>query len=415
MRHGILGGPVKILFLSPAYPPEMQQFTRGLAEVGVSVIGVGDTPARALPPRLRDALDDYLQVPSSLDTEDVKQRLEKWLRGRWIDRVETNWEVLMQLAAELRERWSLPGMRSDAVHGFRDKVAMRERVAAAGIRVPKSARVQSMRDAWEAAEKVGFPLIFKPVAGAGSADTWAAHSREEYEKVLKHTQHVPEASVEELIEGDEYTYETICADGVPVYEGCTRYYPNVLEARKKEWISPIILTLRDRKSPEVADAVEMGRKAIAALGMGSGFTHMEWFRSKKTGEAVFGEIACRAPGANMVDLMNYAGDVDLFVEWARAVAHGRVAVPLEQKYHAAIIFHRAKGQGRITRYEGLEAFKAKYGSRIARVDLLPIGAPRRDWRATFLSDGNLVVRDPDHDTTLAMAREASDTIKIHAE
>lgn len=406
---------MKILFLSPAYPPEMQQFTRGLAEVGVSVIGVGDTPARALPPRLRDALDDYLQVPSSLDTEDVKQRLEKWLRGRWIDRVETNWEVLMQLAAELRERWSLPGMRSDAVHGFRDKVAMRERVAAAGIRVPKSARVQSMRDAWEAAEKVGFPLIFKPVAGAGSADTWAAHSREEYEKVLKHTQHVPEASVEELIEGDEYTYETICADGVPVYEGCTRYYPNVLEARKKEWISPIILTLRDRKSPEVADAVEMGRKAIAALGMGSGFTHMEWFRSKKTGEAVFGEIACRAPGANMVDLMNYAGDVDLFVEWARAVAHGRVAVPLEQKYHAAIIFHRAKGQGRITRYEGLEAFKAKYGSRIARVDLLPIGAPRRDWRATFLSDGNLVVRDPDHDTTLAMAREASDTIKIHAE
>ena len=406
---------MKILFLSPAYPPEMQQFTRGLAEVGVSVIGVGDTPARALPPRLRDALDDYLQVPSSLDTEDVKQRLEKWLRGRWIDRVETNWEVLMQLAAELRERWSLPGMRSDAVHGFRDKVAMRERVAAAGIRVPKSARVQSMRDAWEAAEKVGFPLIFKPVAGAGSADTWAAHSREEYEKVLKHTQHVPEASVEELIEGDEYTYETICADGVPVYEGCTRYYPNVLEARKKEWISPIILTLRDRKSPEVADAVEMGRKAIAALGMGSGFTHMEWFRSKKTGEAVFGEIACRAPGANMVDLMNYAGDVDLFVEWARAVAHGRVAVPLEQKYHAAIIFHRAKGQGRITRYEGLEAFKAKYGSRIARVDFLPIGAPRRDWRATFLSDGNLVVRDPDHDTTLAMAREASDTIKIHAE
>ncbi|MFO0742281.1 MAG: ATP-grasp domain-containing protein [Labilithrix sp.] len=406
---------MKILFLSPAYPPEMQQFTRGLAEVGVSVIGVGDTPARALPPRLRDALDDYLQVPSSLDTEDVRQRLEKWLRGRWIDRVETNWEVLMQLAAELRERWNLPGMRSDAVHGFRDKVAMRERVAAAGIRVPKSARVQSTRDAWEAAEKVGFPLIFKPVAGAGSADTWAAHSKEEYENVLKHTQHVPEASVEELIEGDEYTYETICADGVPVYEGCTRYYPNVLEARKKEWISPIILTLRDRKSPEVADAVEMGRKAIAALGMGSGFTHMEWFRSKRTGEAVFGEIACRAPGANMVDLMNYAGDVDLFVEWARAVAHGRVAVPLEQKYHAAIIFHRAKGQGRITRYEGLEAFKAKYGSRIARVDFLPIGAPRRDWRATFLSDGNLVVRDPDHDTTLAMAREASDTIKIHAE
>lgn len=404
---------MKILFLSPAYPPEMQQFTRGLAAAGASVIGVGDTPARALPPRLKEALDDYLQVPSSLDEADVTQRLERWLRGRWIDRVETNWEVLTLLAADLRERWNLPGMRRDAVHGFRDKVLMRERVEAAGIRVPRSARVRSMKDAWAAAEKVGFPLIFKPVAGAGSADTWAAHSKEEYESVLERTQHVPEASVEELIEGNEYTYETICANGVPIYEGCTRYYPNVLEARKKEWISSIIMTLRDRKSPEVADAVEMGRKAIAALGMGSGFTHMEWFRNK-AGEAVFGEIACRAPGANMVDLMNYAGDVDLFVEWARAVVEGRVNAPPEQKYHAAIVFIRAKGQGRITRYEGLEKFRAKYEDHIARVDLLPIGAPRRDWRATFLSDGNVVVRHPDHDTTLAMAREAADTLRIYA-
>lgn len=392
----------------------MQQFTRGLAAVGASVLGVGDTPARALAPGVRAALDDYLQVPRALDEADVTRRLEEWLRGRWIDRVETNWEPLQLLAADLRARWKLPGMRRDAVIGFRDKVAMRERVEAAGIRVPKTARAATAREVWEAAEKVGYPLIFKPVAGAGSADTWAAHSKEDLEKVLAATKHVPEASVEELIEGDEYTYETICADGEPLYEGCTRYYPNVLEARKKEWISPIILTLRDRTNPALADAVQMGRKAIKALGMGSGFTHMEWFRSKKTGEAVFGEIACRAPGANMVDLMNYAGDVDLFVEWARAVTFGRVDAPPQQKYHAAIIFHRAKGQGRITSYEGLDAFEAKYGPHIARVDFLPIGAQRRDWRATFLSDGNIVVRHPDHDAALAMAREASDKIKIHA-
>jgi formate-dependent phosphoribosylglycinamide formyltransferase (GAR transformylase) len=404
---------VKVLFLSPNYPPEMQQFTRGLAAAGASVLGVGDSPAAGLAPAVKDALDDYLQVPRALDEEDVTQRLEKWLKGKWIDRVETNWEPLTLLAADLRARWGLPGMRRDAVIGFRDKVKMRERVEAAGIRVPKSARVANMKDAWAAAEKVGYPLIFKPVAGAGSADTWAAASKQEYETVLKRTQHVKEASVEELIEGDEYTYETICSNGAPLYEGCTRYYPNVLEARKKEWISPIILTLRDRQSPTCADAVAMGRKAISALGMGSGFTHMEWFRSK-SGEAIFGEIACRAPGANMVDLMNYAGDVDLFVEWARAVVHGRVNAPPEQKWHAAIVFIRAKGQGRITRYEGLDKFVARHKPNIARVDLLPIGANRRDWTATFLSDGNVVVRHPDHDAALAMAQEAADTIRIHA-
>lgn len=404
---------MKVLFLSPGYPPEMQQFTRGLAEVGASVLGVGDTPARGLPPAVRAALDDYLQVPRPLDEEDVTRRLERWLRGRWLDRVETNWEPLMLLAADLRARWRLPGMRREAVVGFRDKAAMRERVAAAGIRVPRSARIRSEREAREASERIGFPLIFKPIAGAGSADTWAIASKFELDAVLARTKHVPEASLEELIEGDEYTYETICGGGVPLYEGCTRYYPNVLEARKNESISPIILTLRDRTAPALADAVAMGRKAIAALGMGSGFTHMEWFRAK-SGEAVFGEIACRAPGANMVDLMNYAGDVDLFVEWARAVVDERVLAPAEQQYHAAIVFFRAKGQGRITRHEGLDAFLRRHRANVARVDLVPVGAPRRDWRATFLSDGNIVVRHPERDNALAMAREAADTIHLHA-
>ena len=405
---------VRVLFLSPGYPPEMQQFTRGLAAVGASVIGVGDTPTSQLPRGVRDALDDYLHVPRALDEADVTARLERWLRGKWVDRVETNWEVLMYLAADLRKRWGLPGMRRDAILGFRDKVAMRERVAAAGIRVPHSARVLSATDAWAAAEAIGYPLVFKPIAGAGSADTWIASSRQELEIVLARTRHVPEASVEELIEGDEYTYETICADGLPLHEGVTRYYPNVLEARKNEAISPIILTVRDRTPPIIARAVEMGRKALTALGMGSGFTHMEWFHSKKTGEPVFGEVACRAPGANMVDLMNYAGDVDLFVEWARAIVEGRVTASPEQKYHAAIVFFRARGQGRITAHEGLGPFVARHRAGIARVDLVPIGAPRRDWRQTFLSDGNIVVRDRDHDVALALAREAADTIRLHA-
>ncbi len=404
---------MRILFLSPGYPPEMHQFTRGLAEVGATVLGVGDTPARALPAGVRAALDDYLTVPSSLDEADVTARLEEWLRDRPVDRVETNWEPMTLLAADLRERWGLPGMRRDVVLGFRDKITMRERVAAAGVRVPTSVRVRSPREAWEAAEQIGFPLVVKPVAGAGSADTWRASSKAELEEVLAKTAHVAESSVEALIDGDELTYETICVDGAPVLESCTRYYPNVLDARKNEWISPIIMTLRDRTRPEVAEGVAMGRKVLAALGMTTGFTHMEWFRARN-GEAVFGEIAARSPGASMVDLMNYAADADLFVEWARAVVERRVLAPPDQRYHAAIVFKRAKGRGRIVRYEGLEPFLAKYGDHVARVDFLPIGAPRRDWTQTFLADGNLVVRHPDHDTTLAMAREAAATIHLHA-
>ena len=66
------------------------------------------------------------------------------------------------------------------------------------MRVPRSARVRTLEEAWVAAERIGLPLVFKPVAGAGGADTWIARTTAELGAVLKATAHVPEASLEEL-------------------------------------------------------------------------------------------------------------------------------------------------------------------------------------------------------------------------
>src|SRR5205085_11429370 len=105
-----------------------------------------------------------------LDEDDVIERVSAWLKGTSIDRALANWEVLVMLAARLRERWGLPGMSPDTVRGFRDKELMKERVRAAGLRVPPSRRVRTERAVREAAEAIGLPLILKPISGAGSAD-----------------------------------------------------------------------------------------------------------------------------------------------------------------------------------------------------------------------------------------------------
>ncbi len=63
---------------------------------------------------------------------------------------------------------------------------------------------------------------------------------------------------------------------------------------------------------------------------------------------------------------------------------------------------RAQGSGVVTRIEGLGAMMATMGEHVVNVDLVALGAPRRDWRATVLSDGIIVVRHPDLDTTVAM-------------
>ena len=401
---------MKVVFLSPTYPPEMQQFTRGLAEVGAQVLGVGDgSPDH----ELRRHLADYLQVPSIMDEEDVLARVHAWLRGREVDRVLANWEPLMIVAARLRERFGVPGMTVDTVRGFRDKQLMKERVAAAGLRVPRARRVRSAQEVWAALEAIGYPAIIKPISGAGSADTYKVADARELETVLPRMGHVVEAICEEFVDGEEHTYDTVCIGGVPAYENVIRYIPNAIEMRSQEWVSPIMLSVRDIEDAHVAGGIELGRKVLVALGMDDGMTHMEWFR-KADGEVVFGEIACRAGGAMVVDMMNYTSDIDLFREWARVVTARRFEASRDRKYNVGVIFKRAQGQGRISSIVGLREFLARHGAHVVEERLLRPGTPRRDWKNTLLSDGHIVVRHPDWDETVRMALAAASEIQMYA-
>jgi biotin carboxylase len=401
---------MRVVFLSPRYPPEMRQFTRGLAEVGAEVLGVGDG---APDPELRRYLTDYLEVPSIMDEEDVIARVHAWVRGRSIDRILANWEPLVITAARLRERFGMPGMSVDAVRGFRDKQLMKDRVAAAGLRVPRARRVRSVADVWSALEEIGFPAIIKPISGAGSADTYRVESAKDMDKVLPHMRHVVEAICEEFIAGEEYTYDTASIDGTPAYESVTHYVPNALEMRSNEWISPIMLSVRDLDQPHVLAGMELGRKVLRALGMGDGMTHMEWFLTA-SGEVVFGEVACRPGGACVVDQMNYTSDIDLFREWARVSTVGRFEASTERKYNVGIIFKRAHGQGRISGIAGLTEYYNRYRPYIVEDTLFRPGTPRRDWKATLLSDGYLVVRHPNWDQARQMAFDAATDIQLYA-
>ncbi|HEV2445431.1 MAG TPA: hypothetical protein VGS58_05895, partial [Candidatus Sulfopaludibacter sp.] len=212
--NGIVAA-MRVLFLAPAYPPEMIEYTRGLAELGHQVYGVGDGPAAALPESVRRSLTDYLKVPQLLNESDTAARVLSWFGDRPPERALSNWEPLVILAARLRERWGLAGMAVDTVRAFRDKQLMKERVAAAGLRVPRARRVRTVAECQAAADAFGYPLIIKPIAGAGSADTYRCDDAAQFQRALNLSGHVAEASVEEFIDGEEFTYDTLCLAGVP--------------------------------------------------------------------------------------------------------------------------------------------------------------------------------------------------------
>src|SRR5256885_16412561 len=92
--------------------------------------------------------------------------------------------------------------------------------------------------------------------------------------------------------------------------------------------------------------------------------------------------------------MTHATDADLSHAWAGAVRQGRISRPIGGRYNGAVIFKRAEGAGRITRHEGLDHLLAEYGEHVVALDLLPVGAPRRDWRAGSIDDGTVRGRRP---------------------
>jgi hypothetical protein len=409
---------VKVLFLSPHYPDEMQDFTRGLAEVGAEVYGLSDAELGALPQRVRRHLSGYVQSRDLRDVDAVVGDIRAAFGSIAFDRVECMWEPHVILGATLRQVLGVPGMDVDTAIGFRDKTIMKERLVARGLRVPRHARVTTEAQARDAAAEIGFPLVIKPTAGAGTADTHGVASTDDLEYVLGRVAHVltrpgGELSVEEYIAGEEFTYDAVAIEGKAVFESVAQYHPKPLESRNLEWISPAQVVFRDPYQPELMPGIELGRKVLEALRMGTGFVHMEWFR-KPDGEVVFGEIAARNGGAKLVDQMNFANDFDVYREWARATCWHAFEDQPKRRYHVAVVFKRARGQGRIARIEGLDELRAFCGPGLVLEHLLPIGHPRRDWKATLLSDGYVLLRDPGYQRTLDMMRFAVNRLALYA-
>jgi biotin carboxylase len=402
-----------VLIISPGYPAEMPFFVRGLASTGVRVIGVGDQPAHVLPEMARDNLAALWNIPSFADEDGVVAEVRRRAGGVRIDQVESLWEPTMVLAARLREALGLPGMTVAQTIPFRDKEQMKRVLDAAGIRTPRHRSTTTIAGLRDAVESIGYPIIVKPIAGAGSAHTHRVNDARELDAVIPDLATVPRVSVEEFVDGEEFTFDTICADGNVLYENISWYRPRPLIARTLEWISPITLALREPMTDYLAGGRAMGHAVLRALGFHSGFTHMEWYR-KSDGEVVFGEIGARPPGARTVDVMNYSCDTDLYARWAEATVLGQFTETVTRRYNSASVCKRAQGQGRITAIEGLGRLLSELGEWVTAVDLLPVGAPRRDWLQTLLSDGWVMVRHPELASCIDIADRFAGELNIYA-
>ena len=176
---------MNVMMIAPGYPDEMPFFVRGLALEGAQVIGIGDQPEHDVPHLAARHLASYIRVPSLQDEDECMRVVMQWAKGKKIDRVICLWEPGVILAAKLREQLGAPGMSIEDTEAFRDKDLMKERVGKAGIRVPKHKSAKSAQGVRAAVKKIGYPVIVKPIAGAGSMDTYRVDNPEQLKEVIR--------------------------------------------------------------------------------------------------------------------------------------------------------------------------------------------------------------------------------------
>ena len=398
-----------VIFAAPFPLETTMRFARAVARLpDVRLLGIAQ---QAPGGEDRKVFADVVEVEDGLDTDQLRLATEILMRrhGR-IHRLLGILEPLQVQLAEVRKALDIPGTSPETADLFRDKARMKDELRRHGLPCARHALIRSWDDAAAFVEKVGLPLVLKPPAGMGCKATWRINNLDELKAALRSLHASPQrpALAEEFLRGREHSFETITIGGEVVFQSATRYYPSPLEVVETPWIQWVVVLPKDIDGPDYADARALGVKAVRALGLETGMTHMEWFR-RDDGSLAIGEIAARPPGAHIVLANSYAHDADMYLAWARAVVDDAFDGPFERKYAVGVAYLRGVGHGRVVRVSGVEEAQAKIGPLVVEARLPARGAFRSD---SYEGDGYVIVRDPDVEIVKAAMQTVIETIQV---
>jgi phosphoribosylaminoimidazole carboxylase (NCAIR synthetase) len=397
-----------VFFAAPYLSPSAARMVTATASLpGVRLGVVSQDPQEHAPAEVRAAIAQHWRVDDVTDLDQLTGAVDALTTRLGLpDRLFGAYEQLQVPLAQLRERLGLPGLPVEAAVNFRDKARMKDVLRAAGVPVARHALAETAHAAHAFAARVGYPVVVKPPAGAGSVATFRAGDENELDAALREAppRRGDPVLLEEFVVGDEHSLETVSVDGRAVWHSLTRYYPTPLEAVRNPWVQWCVVLPREADDARYDDIRRVGAQALRALGMTTGLTHMEWFR-RRDGTLAVSEVAARPPGAQITSLVSRSTDTDFVRSWAELMVGGAFDPPA-RKYAAGVAFLRAQGRpgGRIRATHGLDRLSEATRALVTDAQLPHVGMGARP---SYEGDGWVIVRHPE---TAAVERALSEII-----
>jgi biotin carboxylase len=263
-----------------------------------------------------DAIDEVYYVPDFKRQEDLLHSVSYLARSASIDRIIPLDEFDLETAAALREHLRIPGMGQTTVRYFRDKLAMRQKAQAAGVRVPDF--VGTINDAAIRAftERCDPPWILKPRSEASAIGIKKIHDPDAlWQRLDALGDRRSYFLLEEFVPGDVYHVDALVDDRTVTFAEAHRYVNPPFDVMHEGGI--FASRTLDRSADEAQTCRHLTRTLVRDLGMVRGALHTEFIRSHADGDFYFLETAARVGGANLPEMVVAATGVNLWRAWAR--------------------------------------------------------------------------------------------------
>ena len=271
-------------------------------ELGLRVAAVDRNPDA---PGLREA-----DVARVVDFSDADAVLKATARLRLDGVLTVSADRAVPVVAAVAEARGLPGIGVETAHLMTHKVAMRRRLAEAGVPQPRFAAVRTLAERRRAADEVGFPAVLKPADSGGQRGVFRVESLDDVDAHLYEAlaaSPTGEAILEEFVDGVEM-------NGIVVARGGDAVTLTLSDRLRPPgigfgvgWIHVYPATLFGER---LAEAERIAARTASALGLETGIAFPQLIAAPD-GRIVVVECAARIPGGQMADLVHFAVGVDL--------------------------------------------------------------------------------------------------------
>lgn len=338
-------------------------------------------------------VDKILEVPSTYYIESLISYIEKYLPYKEIEAIITLSEIHSNVVAHLAKHFEVAGLSPEAADLARNKYLTRETLSEFNIPSPQYKYVETLEEALDSVNSIGYPVIMKPINGTGSLFVRVNHSEkdvkayfEESENIKYFGRSVPKNKgflMEEFIGGELISVETVSFKGSHQIIGITRRqlegYPYFIEV---ESIFPA----------QIAQEKEINKLTVDilnSLGINFGFCHLEFILSSNG--PIFIEINPRLAGGVIPKLMELSRGINISKNLINLYLYEEInlngkSINVTGSYHFT-----SKKEGILNEILGWEEIKSRESVQES-IFMKPLGSELKGLKSNFDRLGYVIIK-----------------------